>query len=192
MLGPRRVASGGWDGCVRVWRLRPGQESDGRQEQCITVGMPVHCVAAAPDAHHIAAGAGDWQRGECAVWDARSGAPKLLLRGPLGSVECVGWSPDGAHVAAGSQDRVVRVWAAARAVALQQDAAALPGTVPPASPSNAAGIDLAPCRSLPQHSPPSSLCFCSRGASPSGLSTALWRCGHGARGARCGGPGCMI
>ena len=44
------------------------------------------------------------------VWDVRSGANVLNLRGHASGVLCVDFAPNGAHVATGSEDHTVKVW----------------------------------------------------------------------------------
>jgi tetratricopeptide (TPR) repeat protein len=44
------------------------------------------------------------------VWDARSGAPLLELKGHTGGVPGVAFSPDGTRIVTGSDDRTAKVW----------------------------------------------------------------------------------
>jgi hypothetical protein len=44
------------------------------------------------------------------VWDARTGAPQLELKGHTGWVQSVAFSPDGTRIVTGSFDRTAKVW----------------------------------------------------------------------------------
>ena len=48
--------------------------------------------------------------GEATVWDARTGAELLELRGHAGSVACAAFSPDGQRIVTGGYDRTAKVW----------------------------------------------------------------------------------
>ncbi|MBD0338688.1 MAG: winged helix-turn-helix domain-containing protein [Thermoleophilia bacterium] len=53
------------------------------------------------------------------VYDARTGAALLRLRGHVGSVESVEYSPNGRHIATAAQDRTTRIWDAATGAAVR-------------------------------------------------------------------------
>src|SRR5262249_28010827 len=56
--------------------------------------------------------------GEAMVWDARTGALRLQLKGHAREVLSVAFSPDGTRVVTGSNDNTARVWDAKTGVPL--------------------------------------------------------------------------
>jgi WD40 repeat protein len=68
----------------------------------------VHDVAVtSPDGSVIAGGVEDRA---VRVWDLRTGAERVTLRGHRDLVSGIAFSPDGKHLATSSYDRTVRVW----------------------------------------------------------------------------------
>jgi WD40 repeat protein len=102
----RWVASGSWDGTVRVWEAASGR--------CAWVGEGhtdwVTSVAFSPDGRWVASGSDDRT---VRVWEAASGRCAWVGKGHTDWVRSVAFSPDGRWVASGSRDRTVRVWEAA-------------------------------------------------------------------------------
>jgi len=108
--GGRTLASGNYDGTVRLWDIadpanpRPlGQSSTGAQG-------PVLSVAFSPDGHTLANGDHD---GTIWLWDVADPAhPQLLGQPPTSGapVRSVMFSPDGHTLASGSDDGTIRLW----------------------------------------------------------------------------------
>jgi len=99
------LASGSFDGTVRIWDTRIGEEAmtplrgnDGK----------ILSVAFAPDGRSVASG-GEGQ--VVHVWSIVTGREALPpLRGHSGWVKSVAFSPDGKLIASGACDKTVRLW----------------------------------------------------------------------------------
>jgi hypothetical protein len=74
-------------------------------------------VAFSPDGTRIVTGSGDRT---ARVWDARTGAPQLQLKGHTGPVVSVAFSPDGTRIVTGSGDQTARVWDARAGTLLRE------------------------------------------------------------------------
>jgi len=98
-----RLASGGWDGTVRIWDAASGEEL-----HVLNHKDHVHSVAWSPDGAQLASGSDD---DTVRVWDAASGQELRVLAGHTSPVRSVAWSPDGTRLASGGG--TVRVWDAA-------------------------------------------------------------------------------
>lgn len=96
------LATGAYDGSVRLWEVRTGQEirrwksSDG-----------VYSVVFSPDGRQLAAGA--YNR-SIRVWEIESGEKVRQMKGHTGPVWSVAFSPDGQWLASASSDHTVRLW----------------------------------------------------------------------------------
>ena len=100
----RRIASGGFDGAVKVWDAATGREvftCDGHTDQ-------VWDVAFSPDGRRIASAGHD---GTVRIWDASSGQELLSpLRDASSAFYSVAFSPDGRRLAAGDIDGRIKIW----------------------------------------------------------------------------------
>ena len=105
-----RLASGGYDGTVRLWDVASGKET-ARLEGHDNF---VHSVTFSPDGTQLAsAGGPSYGDGDTTVrlWDVASGQQTAHLEGHDSAVKSVAFSPDGTRLAsAGSNDRSVHVW----------------------------------------------------------------------------------
>jgi serine/threonine protein kinase len=98
-----RLASGGWDGTVRIWnplngeqlKVLKGHEGD------------VFAVSYRKDGKMVASAGVD---GTVRTWDPETGKELQVFRGSGRAFHAVRFSPDGSLLAAGSRDGAVRVW----------------------------------------------------------------------------------
>jgi WD40 repeat protein/tRNA A-37 threonylcarbamoyl transferase component Bud32 len=130
-----RIVSGRKDGTVKVWNARTGAEvhtlvhtikglakSDEERnllqilpksyngesaEDFLDFSKAVWSAGFSPDGSRIVTGSGDRT---AKVWDARSGAELLILKGHTGAIKAVEFSPDGSRIVTGSEDNTGRVW----------------------------------------------------------------------------------
>jgi WD40 repeat protein len=93
----RWIASGGWDGAVRLWDAATG-------EPCATLAHPVvvHGLAFTPDGMGLVSGSDRDDR--LRVWDAVAGRVLREIRIPAGYPRSLTVSPDGTRVAATAVD----------------------------------------------------------------------------------------
>src|SRR6266699_1742060 len=99
----RLLASGSWDGTIKLWDLEYGA--------LLWTGWHadiVESLAFAPNGQMIASCGDD---ATIRLWDARSGVNVQTITVQGGTVNCVAWSPDGTQLAGGGFDRCIRVWA---------------------------------------------------------------------------------
>ena len=120
-----RIVTGGNDLMAKVWDARSGAEVlalKGHASRLIGADIPdvvmigdipfvgVNSASFSPDGARVVTAGGD---GTAKVWDARSGAEVLALKGHAGAVRTAGFSPDGARVVTASEDGTAKVWDAA-------------------------------------------------------------------------------
>mmetsp|Transcript_45224 Transcript_45224/g.75418 ORF Transcript_45224/g.75418 Transcript_45224/m.75418 type:complete len:170 (-) Transcript_45224:1546-2055(-) len=72
-----------------------------------TVKNGIHTVSYSSNGSYIASGGVD---GSVRVWNARTGALEIELKGHVGSVRSVSFSPDSRRIVSGGDDGMVRIW----------------------------------------------------------------------------------
>ena len=97
------LASGSYDGTIRLWDADTGQLKNTLKGHTEGVGS----VAFSPDGDILASGSHDET---VRLWDVSSGQLKNTLEGHTEAVLSVAFSPDGNILASGSHDETVRLW----------------------------------------------------------------------------------
>jgi len=101
----QRLASGSWDGTVRLWEADSGRELARLEGHSSTVWS----VSWSPDGQRLASAGDD---STARVWEADSGRELARLEGHLTGFSSVSWSSDGRRLASGGADGTARVWEA--------------------------------------------------------------------------------
>ena len=98
------LASGAWDGTVKLWDVATGEIIATLEGH----GGGVQSVSFSPDGATLASGAGD---ATVKLWDVATGEPIATLEEHWDVVQSVSFSPDGATLASsGAWDGTVKLW----------------------------------------------------------------------------------
>jgi WD40 repeat protein/transcriptional regulator with XRE-family HTH domain len=117
----RTLATGSWDGAIKLWDLENGTLSGG-QVSLLWMGQhasSIQRLAFAPDGRTLASGGDD---AAIRLWDTHTGMHLQTLSGQSSPVYALAWSLDGSLLASGSFDGSIRLWE------MQGAQAAQPGT----------------------------------------------------------------
>jgi WD40 repeat protein/transcriptional regulator with XRE-family HTH domain len=116
----RTLATGSWDGAIKLWDLENGTLSGG-QVSLLWMGQhasSIQRLAFAPDGRTLASGGDD---ATIRLWDAHTGMHLQTLSGQSSPVYALAWSLDGSLLASGSFDGSIRLWEMQGAQAAQLD-----------------------------------------------------------------------
>ena len=107
----KQVLSGGDEGVIRRWRVDDGQEVG---EPIRVKWADIYAVALSPDGKWLVAGLRPlkWVDGDvyARIWNARTHAKVLDIKGHANSVFAVDISPDSTKLATGSSDGTACIW----------------------------------------------------------------------------------
>jgi WD40 repeat protein len=98
-----RLASVGWDGVVRIWDPRNGDQLHALKGH----EGDIWDVSFGQGGKILASAGSD---GTVRIWDVATGSERQVLRGTGRSFHAVEFAPDGTTLAAGSRDGAVRLW----------------------------------------------------------------------------------
>jgi WD40 repeat protein len=99
----RYLATGSWDGTVRLWNVTNGETIDVMEDHTDWV----YDVAFSPDGMLLASASRD---GTIRLWEVVSGEVLATLTGHTDKVWSVDFSPDGLLLISASEDGTVRIW----------------------------------------------------------------------------------
>jgi WD40 repeat protein/transcriptional regulator with XRE-family HTH domain len=105
----RRLASGSWDGLVKLWDVESGALSGGQVSLLWSGGHTgiINSVAFAPDGSLLASGGHD---ATVRLWDVESSSYRTALAGYTSVVFGLAFTPDGRRLLGGSTDGTLRLW----------------------------------------------------------------------------------
>lgn len=99
----RLLASGSWDGTVKLWDVATGREL----RTLAGHGWGVYKAFFSPDGRRLASSSRD---GTVKLWDVRTGRNTRTIAADRVAVKSVAWSPDGRLLASSGNEGVVRLW----------------------------------------------------------------------------------
>jgi WD40 repeat protein len=102
----RVLASGSWDGTIKLWDVATGREL----RTLAGHGRGIYKAVFSPDGRRLASASRD---GTVKLWDAATGRNTHTLRADSVAAKALDWSPDGRLLASGGNDGVVKLWDAA-------------------------------------------------------------------------------
>lgn len=100
------LASGSWDGTIKLWDAKSGSEL----RTLAGHGWGVYKAVFSPDGKQLASASRD---GTVKIWNVETGANTRTLAADSVAVKSVAWSPDGRLLASSGNDGVVKLWDAA-------------------------------------------------------------------------------
>jgi WD40 repeat protein len=103
------IAAAGQNGAVKLWKVDDGEPV----RTLVESGAAVHSIAFSPDGKHLAAAIGN----TVVLFDLGTGQRAAAIEGHTGEVHSVTFSYDGKTLVSGGQDRTIRLWDVARALA---------------------------------------------------------------------------
>jgi len=99
----RRLATGSWDGTMRLWDPDAGASEVTHREHTSVITDLQWSL----DATHFATASVD---GTAMLWNGATGEHLATFTGHDGEVEALAWSPDATMIATAGQDATVRLW----------------------------------------------------------------------------------
>ena len=99
----RTLASGSWDGTIRLWEVATGEHLRTFEGHAVAVWS----VSFSSDSRTLASGSWD---GTIRLWKVATGEHLRTFKGHTSYVLNVSFSPNGLMLASGSQDGTVRLW----------------------------------------------------------------------------------
>jgi len=104
----RLLASGGWDGTIKLWDVATGEETETMVLRQGELRRTVFSVAFAPDGKLLASSG---RGGIIKVWEVATGKEVRTINGhPPKIVGAVRFSPDGKLLASGAWDKTIKLW----------------------------------------------------------------------------------